>query len=234
MAERITLTTDDEVEIAGTFENPAQATGAVLCLHMMPTDRTGWSAFQWALSERHIASLAIDLRGHGESTNRGQLDFRTFEDRDHQASRLDVQVAIAWLVAKGFSRDHIAIIGASIGANLALQALSEDEELRAGALLSPGENYRGILTLPAVAKLRDPQALLVISSSDDQESYGASQKIVEGANIRDKEMILLENAGHGTRMFDRQEDLLSLVVEWLRLRLAGPVVRTGPAASPPR
>jgi len=221
MSERVIMMTDDGVEIVGTFVAPVHATHAVLCLHMMPADRASWHAVQTMLAEHGIASLAIDLRGHGESVRMAErrLDYLLFGEIEHQESRLDLLAASAWLRTCGFSTDRLGVIGASIGANLALQFAGEESRIPAVALLSPGENYRGIFTLPAAARLRDPQALLVVASSDDEASCVASRELVEQARIADKTLLLLENAGHGTRMFDAKGDLLTNVVDWFVERL---------------
>ena len=70
-ARAIRLTTADGIGIIGTYY-PAQTdiAPAVLLLHGLGQTRTDWTAFARLLQQNGIAALAIDLRGHGESTRR--------------------------------------------------------------------------------------------------------------------------------------------------------------------
>ena len=64
---KTTIHTIDGVALIGEWTLPAGATTAALLLHMMPATRQSWRGLVQALSAANIASLAIDLRGHGES-----------------------------------------------------------------------------------------------------------------------------------------------------------------------
>ena len=183
----------------------------------MPADRSSFATLQTALRERGISSLAIDLRGHGESTDQQgrRLDYRNFSDAEHQQSAEDVKAALAWLESQGFPSNKVGIIGASIGANLALQAATRYSPL-ATCLLSPGENYRGVLTFDAAGRLRDPQALLAAASTpDDAESYSAAQHVIEQAPLKEKQFVPFTQAGHGTTLFERQPPFVNTVADWL-------------------
>ncbi|MFA6429139.1 MAG: alpha/beta fold hydrolase [Patescibacteria group bacterium] len=218
MSERIVFSTNDHVEIVGTYTPVPQAQAVVLCLHMMPDDRTSWALVQEALAQQGLASLAIDLRGHGDSTRKGDavLDFRVFADADHQQSAEDVRGALAWLVSKGFRMEHVGLMGASIGANLALRAMAEFSPLPVGVLLSPGANYRGITSLDAVTRLRDPQAIFVAASAiDDQVSFEDAKTLVARASLSRKRFAQGRNIGHGVRMFSAKPALLIEAIEWL-------------------
>ena len=135
---QITLTTNDEVLVVGDrYGTDTPSERGALLLHMMPAVRESFREFGTKLAGHGIGALAIDLRGHGGSTRRvdgegkSVLDFRTFSDSDHQASIHDVRAALAYMRKRGIG--SIALVGASIGANLALQALAEDATLK-GAL----------------------------------------------------------------------------------------------------
>lgn len=219
MENRTLIQTDDGVLLVGTMERPVGATSAVLMLHMMPADRTSWRQLQAALAERGVASLAIDLRGHGESLRQDtrRLDYRTFSDADHQASREDVRASLSWLETHGFPTARVGLAGASIGANLALEAMANDHRIPAGILLSPGENYRGLAAYPAAAGLDPSQAVFVAASQgDDQESYEASREILERVPGADKKLQSYGSAGHGTNMFMPHPELVTMCADWLR------------------
>ena len=223
MPERITFTTSDHITIVGDWVTSPTMIGAVLLLHMMPATRQSWAQLQRLLATQGVASLAIDLRGHGESTHdrhNAVLDYRRFTDPEHAASIEDVAGAVQWIRVRGIEPARIAIAGASIGANLALWYLSENPVIPAAALLSPGENYHGISALDAAPNVLPHQSVwMAASSGDDDESVRAVDDI---ATLIDPEQVTVEklvSAGHGTHMLQADAALTNRLAEWLRDRI---------------
>ncbi|MBI4138969.1 alpha/beta fold hydrolase [Candidatus Uhrbacteria bacterium] len=225
MAERITFKTTDGVEIVGDWVTAPTTFGAVVLLHMMPLDRTSWRAFQQALSDRGLASLAIDLRGHGESlesSESGKLDYTTFSDEEHQSSLLDAIGAFDWIRRRGFEPTRISACGASIGANLAVQLLLEQPQMSGAALLSPGSNYHGTNAVSDAASVLDHQGIWIAASEgDDQESFEAAQAVSDAASSTRKTMVPLKNAGHGTAMLQSHPELVANLADWLKETIQG-------------
>lgn len=216
MFEKITFKTEDGIEIAANWNRAAVGDGFyLLLLHMMPATKESWTLFQEKSAKRGFGSLAIDLRGHGESVNgpRGKIDYRSFNDLDHQKKILDVEASVSWLLKQGIKAENIFLIGASIGANLAIQYLAEHAEAKAAAALSPGLDYRGIITMPFVKSLNRNQFLFLAGSDDDRESFHAVQKLNE-VSLAKTNLKLLKEAGHGTRMFERESSLADEILDW--------------------
>ncbi len=217
----ITLTTSDNVSIVGNMITPPEPKGAVLLLHMMPATKESWEQPQQALGREHVANLAIDLRGHGQSTQGPAgmtLDYNAFTDEDHQASRHDVQAGIDYLTSQGFAKNRIAIIGASIGANLALQQLSQDPEINSVVLLSPGLDFRGVETEQYARSLADNQALYTLASRDDQYSFDSSRTLYNASTVK-KDIGEYEDIGHGTTMIENKPALVNEIVRWVAERI---------------
>lgn len=235
--ERIAFQTADNVTIVADWIAGDPKKPAALLLHMMPADCTSWRPLSSKLSEAGIGSLAIDLRGHGESTKKlsfatkslasskeQALNYTTFTDTQHQSSRLDVDAALAWLKAKGYSESRIIVIGASIGANLAIDAAARYPQITKVVMLSGGLDYHGVLTEPAAKKSNvsatggsasggNCQMFLVASADDDYslESHRTLAKIL-GPRATVKEFT---TAGHGTTMFSHEPKLIDEIVAWL-------------------
>lgn len=211
MSERVVLKTSDGVEIIGTYRNTGQEK-IVILLHMMPATKESWDGFAARLLEAGYASLAIDERGHGESTMGGTLDYKKFTDEQQQAKRLDLEAAIAFAKEKGFTEDKIVVIGASIGANLAIQALAEHPTIPVAIALSPGLDYHGVKTEQPIFQLNDHQLVVLVASDDDPESFESIQKLHEH-NPTQTDLIERSGIGHGTRMIDKDpflvDDLLT-------------------------
>jgi len=211
--ERVEFLTDDQVTIAGAWRDAGVSSKKILLLHMMPATKESWSAFQDKLLESGLSSLAIDFRGHGESTKIAgrSLDYKNFTDLEHQAKIRDVRAAVKWLKV---SDNGFAAVGASIGANLACQWGAEHQDTRAIVALSPGLNYRGVLTMPLVRALTKSQFLFLAASDDDSESFNAVQKLNETSLAKTK-LKLMHNAGHGTEMIVREPKLMTELTSWL-------------------
>lgn len=206
MINKIFVTTSDGVQIVGSYVLPEDdIAGAALLLHMMPSTKESFVGMQQDLSLRGIASLAIDLRGHGESLRQNGmpdlLDYRLFSDQQHQASILDAKSALDYLLHLAtVIPDHAVLIGASIGANIALQLLTEQHAVPHAVLLSPGINYRGIETLPLIKKIGPKQTVTLVATPGDTDSYASIQRLHAELPSR-TEIIETKGSAHGTDMF---------------------------------
>jgi alpha-beta hydrolase superfamily lysophospholipase len=211
--QRVTFTTPDGVMIVGDYwESPSER--AVLLLHMMKADRSSWKPIEEDLWRLGYKVLAIDLRGHGESTRQGAktLDYKKFSDAEHQESIRDVEAAVDFLKSKGAK--SFAIVGASIGANLALTYGMGDSSVKTVILLSASLDYYGIRTEDAAAEFNKP--MLIVASEEDTYSAESSQTLSKAAPKA--ELKILHNVGHGTQMFSSAE-LKPLILERLRENL---------------
>jgi pimeloyl-ACP methyl ester carboxylesterase len=216
--EKIVLKTSDGLDIAGDYypaTRPSQK--AVLLIHMMPADRTSWRDFAPKLVDKGFHVLAIDLRGHGESTG-GPDGFQNFSDQEHQLSIKDLEAGAAFLDEKDVKKEGFVLIGASIGANLVIRYAADHPEVNGIVLLSPGFNYRGIEVRPFAERLRPGQRALFVGSEDDPQSNGVVLRTLAAAvpSQLDTKIIAYKAAGHGTNMFDKEKpDLSEEILKWL-------------------
>lgn len=217
MPERVSFPTVDEVTLVGTWVEAPAATGVVILLHMMLTTRSSWSKMQDALAKKGLSSLAIDLRGHGESTvgpKGSELSFQEFTDDMHQASIIDVEAAVNWLREKKYQLGRMAFMGGSIGATLALVSLADESRIPAAVLFSPGD-YRGFKLVEESQRLNPEQALCILVSTNDSQSAAASKALSVEAPIDHKELIEYADAGHGTAILDKIPELPDLLADWI-------------------
>lgn len=220
MAEKVKLLTSDGIEIIGDFyQTKNKNDTAIIMLHMMPTDRSSWKNFAMKLQKDGFQSLAIDLRGHGESINQNNktLNYQKFSDAEHQDSILDIEAAAKFFLRKGLKLNQILLIGASIGANLALEFQAENPLIKGVILLSPGLNYRGIETEPLIKRFRENQAVFIVVSEEDTYSADSARRLYELTQVK-KELKILNNAGHGTTMLKKNETLNKELINWLLLQ----------------
>ena len=213
----VTFRTDDGVTIAGTmYEASRRPAPAVILLHMLTRSRDDWQTVADRLADAGIHALAIDFRGHGASS-RGPSG----PDGEPDLARmiLDVQAARAFLVAHPdlVKLTQIGIVGASIGANVAILEAGADTAIKSLALLSPGMDYRTLRADAAMRKYSPRPVLLVAATNDPYASRSVKQLSTLGTGLR--EIKMLDNAGHGTTMLVRYPDLTRLLVDWFERTL---------------
>ncbi len=215
MKKRVALLTTDGIEVVGDYRNTGQKHIAIL-LHMMPATKESWETFAERLLEVGYASLAIDERGHGESTMGGTLNYKEFTDAQQQAKRLDVDAAISFAKQKGFPEGKMVIVGASIGANLAIQALVDHQEIDLAIALSPGLNYHGVKTESLICQFHNGQRAILVASDDDPESF-ASIQTLHLANPTQTLLMNRSGIGHGTTMLEKDPALVDELISHLVL-----------------
>lgn len=218
--EKINFITSDGVKIVGNYYPSREAKFAGLMIHMRPETKESYDELARDFQKRGFASLAIDLRGHGESKEFtfGYLDYTKMSEEEERKSIKDIEAAINFLEKNGFNKTKIFLIGASIGANLVYQYMSENEEIKAGILLSPGYDYRGLI-LDNFYKENLDSKILIVSSKDDQDMA------IKGFNwFKTKHpsstFIFYEKGGHGTQYFKKHPDLKERIYNFILEKLS--------------
>ncbi|MGH9372425.1 MAG: alpha/beta hydrolase [Vicinamibacterales bacterium] len=212
-AQHVTLRTEDGLALAATWYEPSfRPASAVILVHMLNRSRRDWEGVARRLTAEGIGALALDLRGHGESSG------QAVADGGYESMVLDIKAARTFLAGRGeVAQTRVGIIGASIGANLAALAASTDPSIASLALLSPSLDYRGLRIEAAVRKLGTRPVLLV--ASDDDPYALRTTRDLEKAGDGLREVLILTQAGHGTTMLARDPDLVRALVDWFRRTL---------------
>jgi dienelactone hydrolase len=241
----VRLTTADDVGIIGTYyPSERDRAPAVLLLHDLNKDRSEWKEFALLLQRNGIAALAIDFRGHGESTRKlttagaVELKLQDFTARDLQELPLDVEAAVDWLQAQSeIDKARIALIGAGFGANIALRYAALNEDLAGVAVLSPGLVYRGVRTDDVIRQLGVMPVHIFVSTAD-AFSFESSKRLIEirkeiGIATADKELTTCSGDLHGVPMLKGVRDLPQVVLLWCQHVFSGsppPAPAPAPAA----
>lgn len=204
-AKPVTVKAADGIKLAGEF-NAVEGERAALLVHMLGRSKRDWAFTTDKLNAAGVATLAVDLRAHGE--NAGAETGPT--DADFAAMRQDVVAGIEFLRAQGYT--DITLIGASIGANLVLNAAAADPEITNVILLSPGMEYKGISIERAMAEYQGK--LLIVASKED--TYSAKTAIVVDAQAKGPHHLeVYQAAGHGTKMLNKEPGLEPLLLSWV-------------------
>jgi alpha-beta hydrolase superfamily lysophospholipase len=196
---------DDGLSIAGIYyAAPARPAPTVLLLHMAGSNKEAWGLFGPQLQAAGHNVLAIDLRGSGDTG--GKLDW--------SKAPQDISGVLARLAAlPGVDAQRISIIGADVGANLAVGACADSPTCKAVVMLSPTSDNQGINPADALAR-SGSRPLLIVASRGDRASADASialDKLSKG----DHRLIVQEGGEHGTALLDAHPDLAGAIVQWL-------------------
>jgi dienelactone hydrolase len=213
-SQKVTIRTDDGLSLAATWYEPATRAPAVILVHMLHKSRRDWEAVATHLAAEGIGALALDLRGHGESSGTAPEG----EPADYSVLVRDVTAARHYLSSRSdVQPSRIGIAGASIGANLAVLVAAADPAIASIALLSPSSDYRGLRIDAPMKKYATRPALLIAS---DEDAYACrSVKDLQKAGTGTRQVLILNHAGHGTVMLGRDPDLAQTLVDWFRRTL---------------
>ena len=205
------------MSLAATWYEPARAPApAVILVHMLNKSRRDWDAVAARLAAEGIGALAIDLRGHGESVGamEGGRDARLLGARP----RRDAPPAAISRHAATCSSARVGIAGASIGANLAVLEAAGDVDRRqpraalAVARLSRAADRGGASASTAAGRCCSSRATTIRM----RRARCTTCRRPAAARAR---RVVLSQAGHGTVMLGRDQDLARMLVDWFRRTL---------------
>jgi alpha-beta hydrolase superfamily lysophospholipase len=201
----------DGTSLAGEFyESSNRPSPGVVLVHMLTRNKNDWHGLPDRIRDAGITALAIDLRGHGASSGSAG---------DLAAMVQDVRAAAQWLATRQNVRpDAIGVVGASLGASLALLAAAQLPQVRVIALLSPSLDYRGLRTDTALIKRLGSRSIWLAASSEDPLALRTLRDIA-AENSGPREQLVSSTAAHGTVLLERDGDVARALVDWLRRSL---------------
>lgn len=214
--EKVQTVTPDGVTLSATFV-PASKLRAplVLLLHQLGRDHTTYEPLYEPLRAAGFAILALDFRGHGGSTVAGTttLNWEEFSEAEWRGTLSDAAAVLALAPKlRGVNAEKIAVVGASIGANVALLLAGSTQVISSIVLLSPGLNYRGLETKDAAARLAG-KPTLIVAAQNDTYSRDSSQELVK--LIPESRLEVLAGDGHGTDLLGKDPKLEALLIAHL-------------------
>jgi pimeloyl-ACP methyl ester carboxylesterase len=198
----LSLRTTDGQTIAA--ESTGTGSHGVVLIHEDAGDKSGWTDLAATLAKNDFTVVAIDLRGHGAS--KGTLD-----DASYPKMVADVQSAITWLNGRGVK--DVALVGAELGANLALATAAANPDVDTLALLSPSLSAKGVRVSTALDSLGQRPVLLV-ASRDDAGAARAAALIYDKATGA-KHLAVYDGNAAGRRMLNTAPALEGLLLSWL-------------------
>lgn len=186
--------------------SPESGSPALLLLHMLGSNRQAYDPLIPDLVDNGYVVLNVDMRGHGDTGGARNWDL-TLED---------TQLWLDWLRSVDrVDPAKVAIIGGSIGSNVALMACAADADCVTAIALSPGLDYDGVQPETAVTDgLSDRSALLIASHGDRYSADSVGQMFV-GAKGTIAARLYAGNS-HGTNLFRTDyASIRTVILAWL-------------------
>lgn len=200
--------------------------GTVLLLHKAAGNRMAYARMAEVLAENGYASLRIDLRGHGESTNVRAFDpnLSRYKDENNPAvsanfeliddGHIDIVAAIRWLEQEGkLDGAPFAVIGSSYTGEQMVIAADTIGFADAYIALAPG-NFSDA----SIGKV-DPSGKPWLFVRAEREMSFFDDLFEAISDGTDAEIWVLPGSGHATDLFETNDDLEERLVDWLNTAL---------------
>ena len=227
----LNLTTPDGFHLKGTLTVPAEGRRhpVVVLAHQFGGDRSGWKPLADRLQAAGIATLALDLRGHGQSTLDGDTEVKVTEDYLASAKAVgfdkipgDLVQAAAWVRRQpGIDPNHLGLAGSSLGAFSALMAMPRIRPVVVLALSPAGTGAFGKDGTAALAQAvtQGKAAVMVMASRSDEDAATNARALsgIPGVYTR-----LVDGKDHGFAYLEAQSDTMAVfLVTYLKDRHRG-------------
>lgn len=223
----VDLKASDGTILKASYFAAAKPGPGVLLLHQANRDRRSWDDLARQLASAGINTLALDMRGYGESSGKRTVDRPTMAN--------DVDTAFQYLVSQsGVERDVIGAGGAgSFGVDSSIWAARRHSaEVKSLVFLSGDTFQDGLEFLRQSPQL---PGLFVVSDDDEYPptqdamkllyitSSSPSKKFVYYSAAEEAPWIWYEtsdaskvpaNGGHGTDLFKPHPELPGIIVDW--------------------
>lgn len=218
-AQSVRVTIDNNGwKLIGDLQKPqdVKAAPAVLLLHKADGSRDEYKELAGLLAAKGIASLRIDLRGHGESINKG--DFGPPFDEKMRAilagTDTDISAGITYLKAQdGIDPNRIGVVGSSYSGEFMAIAGRKNSYQKAYVELSPGsfseESIKNI----------DPSGAtwLFVRSVDEPHLKGLHEDIRKVSKTA--QLYEVPGKEHASRLLPAIPGLTEMIAVWFKHNL---------------
>lgn len=210
------------------LNRPARA--FAILLHKAAGDRSAYRQMADTLALSDIASLRIDLRGHGDSTNLGTFDpevSRYFDENDPavvanfeliRAGDKDVIAILQWLEDQPEYADLPLIIMGS--------SYTGEEMAEAGAKVGYADIYvalaPGNFSTDSIRAIDSSGAPWLFVRADKELPFFPALFDAIRAGSESAEIWVLPGKGHATDLFDENPNLHLRLLDWVDSRLPIP------------
>ena len=192
-------------------------TPIVLMLNKANGNRGAYELLANLLAENNISSLRLDLRGHGESINKGK--FVPFDSVNNSKINLDgtytdIIAAHKYLLSiKQVDTNKIGIIGASYSGENMLVSARKFKRAKCYLALSPGSfSNESIDSIDSYGT-----SVLFIKSIEEKSMQGFEEKLF--ANSKKAQVLIVPGKSHATDILLAYPEISEMIADWLHRHL---------------
>jgi dienelactone hydrolase len=219
VATEMSLTTPDGFILKGTLALPPTKgkVPVVILAHQFHADRSGWAPLAEKLHARGIGTLALDLRGHGESTQKAGAEVKVSDDFAASAKAVgfdripaDLGEVAAWVRKQhGVDARRIGLAGASVGAFSVILAEPLVHPIAVLSLSPAGNVAFGDHALDELkaAVLKGRASLLVLASADDKGAFDNAEAL---KGLPGVDVLVNDGKAHGFDYFKDRTDTMAV------------------------
>jgi len=219
LSERVNIPSDGW-QLIGDLQIPEtkEIVPAVLLLNKAAGNRQAYRELADHLSDRTIASLRLDMRGHGDSTNLGRFIPGESDDKAREIiirnSEADVIAAHEFLKSHPrIDPDRIAVVGASYSGEEMAEAGRIGGFAQAYVALSPGSFSAE--SISAMDESTVPWLFVVSRHERHLTEIAASVQ----STTQSVEIVYIPGDAHATRILESHHDVAERVAVWLAAKL---------------
>jgi pimeloyl-ACP methyl ester carboxylesterase len=230
----VTIECDDGYKLAADYLKRLRFNArmaGVIFIHSEEAERHEFYPLTFMNAGRGFATLAPDLRGHGENPEtKGNppKTVRDLEPADWAMMLSDLHNVISHMAMKNeVDGGRLALVGSRLGANLAIRTAAEPwaASIMCVIAVSPGLDIHGVKTVDAAARIPAGCRVYLAAGMEDTESSTAANALYAAMKCP-KELFMAEGNGRGAMLFGK--GLLGKIQQWLTASLIEP--GTKPAA----
>lgn len=213
-AESVNLVTSDAVNIYGELSVPQQlgkSHAAVILIHQGGSDHTEWNFMVSHLLNMNYVVFAYDVRGHGKSDKVTDL-YALYNDP--KLAPKDLKAVIKYLKSIEYiDEKRIAVLGASIGANLANVGVANLGIKSAVAISGKTSAVRNL----SDSEYPDMQSVFYISSNENNGKRAKwARELFNMTKLPHKISIVSDSQSHGISILKDQPAVLTETLDWLK------------------
>jgi dienelactone hydrolase len=215
----VTFTTSDNLTLHGFITTaPASPVGApgVILVHQYLSDDQQWGTLPAELALAGYRTLAFDLRGHGDSDPYGSPLQQILTDPN--GAPRDVDAALAYLAGSGQADPtRMAVVGTSIGANLAVASAIDD---KAKTYVAFSARIPPTQALAGGQQVSGMTSVFYLASDLDSGNQAVDSQTMHDATTTPRNIkIYTGTADHGIAILRNQSDAPGLLLGWLSANL---------------
>lgn len=221
----IEIQTKDEMILSGTLSIPKSANinnkvPLVILLHSLGSNRFVYEPLANELKEKNIASIALDVRGHRQSTTKlsGKKSFwQNYRNKTYEKYPTDIQEIINFAKENYVAIDanRVSVVGADINANAASIAAGKNpKEIKSLVLITPILEFKGLKPAQSLMNYGKHPVTIIVCENDIKNYKDAI--ILEKYAAGTVNFIKTKTGGTGDNILKLNPELNKTISTWLQ------------------